>query len=286
MQGLQELRTSHLLDTALLDQLEQDLRQGGGLINHLHRRLGDQIVPIWRTLAERSQRAFIAQPVDAGPVEVQLLGVHDAFDYLVVPRVREFTTFHLMTPDPFARLSDYGPLRATFNAKVPGGVASLRLDIVPPSTFRELFSLAYPTAREAYRDEQDAAVLAALLPRRAQATFRPTPEEEASALANYYNLPYLDPVVDPPEVAVLGELPFEPFTARRLYPHSRNERGQLQVLGSVQRADELDGLHARVAALEEALQTTFVLILTSTRSLIRLFRTHQGAPYVDSQSGT
>ena len=281
MPDLSELRQSGLIRQDELSSIERDLRAGGSLINHLHRQVGDRVTFIWQALAERSQRAFIAQPGDAGPIDVRLLPCSDALDFLVVPRVRRFTTIHLITPDPFARLSDYAPLRSQLGSLVPGGQATLRLDVTTPPTFRELFNLAYPAARSQYRDAQDAAVLAALLPRRAQQAHRLTPEETVAALALFENLPYLDPGLDPPHPQALGDHPFGPFVARRLYPHSTDERGRLVVLGSVEKNDELAQLQDRMAALQDALQIQLTLTLTSTRNLVRLFKAHPGDPHAE-----
>lgn len=285
--ALHELRQSALLGAALLDRIEERLKAGGSLTNHLHHAVGDAAIgEVWQALAARSGRQYIGSPGDAGPIDVRLLSAQDALDFLVVPRVRRFTAVHLVTPDPFARLGDYAELRTRFTGALPGQPVQLRLDVAPPGTFRELFSLAYPTLRSAYRDARDAAVLASLLPRRAQARHRPTPEEAAAALATYRGLPYLDPELDPPDADVMHEQPFGPFFSRRLYPHSNDERGRMVVLGSVQTdlGADLDALLGKLQDLQDALQTPLVLTLCSTRRLVTLFRPHiEGAKHAQHQ---
>ena len=85
----------------------------------------------------------------------------------------------------------------------------------------------------------------------------------------------------PPHLQALGDHPFGPFVARRLYPHSTDERGRLVVLGSVERNDELEQLKDRMAALQDALQIQLTLTLTSTRNLVRLFKSHPGESHAE-----
>ncbi|GGR15356.1 hypothetical protein [Deinococcus ruber] len=289
--ALQDYQRGGLLPDALLDTLTHDLQGGGSLINHLQRHLGPDLEALWERIALKAGREFIATPSEAGPLDVGLLTVQDAHDYLVVPRVRKFLTIHLITPDPFARLSDYQPLRAQYNnAEQSGGLMQIRLDIAPPETFRELFALAYPGARAHYRDAADAGVLASLLPRRTQQEqhVKPTPEEAARAAALFTGLPYLDPVLDPPHEAVVEAFPLEAFTTRRLYPHHHDERGRLVVLGSVQRLDDLDAelqrLHTHLALLQDAFRSDMTLALTSSRRLVQLFKFHSGGSHVHLDS--
>lgn len=258
------------IDPDVLRLVEQDMRSAGTLINHLQQRLGNKTEEMWAKMAQASGRRFIATPAEAGPIDARLLTQNDALDYLVLPRVRSFTTISLMTPDPFAKLSDVAPLKGRFAALVPGGEASIRLDITTPTCFRELFSLIYPEAWHSYRDTADAAVLAALLPRRAWAKHRPTPEEEAEARATFRGLRFIDPLLEAPQE-------FSPefaeiFTTRRLYPHSRDEGGHLTVLGALigDEEQELRALRQRIDSLSVALNQPLHLALTSPRRLIHL----------------
>lgn len=258
------------IDPAVLRLVEEDMRSAGTLINHLQQRLGEQTTEVWEKMAQASGRRFIATPAEAGPIDARLLTQNDALDYLVLPRVRSFTTISLMTPDPFAKLSDVTALKARFAPLVPGGEASIRLDVTTPACFRELFNLIYPEAWRSYRDTADAAVLAALLPRLAWAEHRPTPEEEAEARATFRGLRFIDPLLEKQE-EFTDEFA-EIFTARRLYPHSRNEGGHLTVLGALigDEEEELKALRQRVDNLSLALNQPLHLALTSPRRLIQL----------------
>lgn len=272
MQTLDQYARTGLIPDSVLASTATDLKDGGSVLNALHRHLGPKTDEVWEQLARRSNRTFVPHPAAAGPIDARLLPLHLALDHLVIPRVKAFTTVHLLSPDPLARVTDFTSLRAHFNARVPGGQATLRIDLTPPATFRELFSLVYPDARAHWRDVEDAAALAALLPRAAWENHRPTPEEEADAWASMLGLPYIDPVTYLPTPGVLREHPVAPFLAKRLYPHS-TENGHLLVLGALMSNDELPALQRKVESLADALLQPMKLCLTSPRQLARLLRT-------------
>lgn len=272
MQTLDQYARTGLIPAPVLASTATDLKDGGSVLNALHRHLGSRTDEVWAQLAQRSNRTFVPHPAAAGPIDARLLPLHLALDHLVLPRVRAFTTIHLLSPDPLARVTDFASLRAHFNPLVPGGQATLRIDLAPPATFRELFTLVYPDARAHWRDVEDAAALAALLPRSAWENYRPNPEEEADARAAMLGLPYIDPTTYLPTPGVLRDHPVAPFTARRLYPHS-TENGHLLVLGTLMHNDELPALQHKVQTLEDALLQPMKLCLTSPRQLARLLRT-------------
>jgi hypothetical protein len=273
------LRHTGVIPEDILRKTELDMRAGGTVINHLHRHLGDGTDEVWAALAKRSGRLFLPTPAAAGPIDARLLPLYPALDHLVVPRVRRLCDIHLISPDPLARLSDFAALRPLFVKLVPGGQPHLRIDLAPPAAFRELFALTYPDARKHYRDTADAAALAALLPRAHWKNHTPTPEEEADAMATLLGLPYIDPETYPAQVDALAGHPPQPFLTRRLFPHSRNEHGQLVVLGTLRRAEELPELTRKVQDLADALSQPLLLALTSTRRIVRLIKTRHEAPH-------
>lgn len=264
---LDALQQTGVVPPAVLEGVRQATREGGSIINHLALQLGDGATDTWRAFAERSGRAFVATPAEAGPIDVRLLTLYQALDHLVLPRVREFTTVRLLTPDPLARLADFEALRAHLGTLVPGRRATIRLDVTTPAVFRELFGLCYPTARPHYRDEVDAAALAALMPRVGWETREPTPEEQADAVAVLSGLPFIHPEIEPADPDALGGLPAGPFVARRLLPHSRTEDQRLLVLGGVRRKDDVAALLRATLDVQEVLHVPCTLALTSPRLL-------------------
>lgn len=272
LDDLTRLRRTGLVQAAVLGRIEQEIQQGGSLITHLTNELQDNIPALWQALAEHSARHFIAQPSDAGPIDARLLELGHALDYLVLPRVIKYRTVHLISPDPLLRQTEVEALRPHLNAFVPGGQAILKIDLTPPATFRELFSLIYPDAPRFYKDASDVLPLAALIPRIRARHQRPTPEDRGDAEATVLGVPFVDPEAWPPTAGALGDHRPELFEARLLYPHSRNEVGRLLVLGSLHKTD-VQALHTATRQLAEALGDQIDLALTSPRRLAALFRT-------------
>lgn len=267
---LAALRASGVVDPAVLNRVEQAYGSGGSLVNHLSRQLGPQTDDLWTALAESRGRACFVTPASVGPVDTRLLSVEDATEYLLLPRVRKFQTIHLLTPDPFLLQEDVQVLASQFVRWVPGTQVTLKLDVVTPATWRELFTLCYPQAHTQARDPEDLLALTALLPRRLQGTHKPTVEERVDAVATFYRLPYLDPEATPLKPADYLHLPLEPFLARRLHPHHTNERGQLVVLGTARTKEDLDALQVKLSQLSEALHQPMALALCSTLRLTPL----------------
>lgn len=275
---LRQSPLSRAIAPKVLNQVEQDMTSAGTLINHLHQRLGAQrTLEVWQNMAEASGRRFFPTPASLGPIDARLMTQEQALDYLALPHTRSFTTITLITPDPFAKLGDFAELKTHFGPFVPGGQATIRLEITTPSCFRELFDLIYPNAKTSYRDTADAAVLAALLPRRAWAEHRPTPEEEAQARATFLGLRFIDPQLEPPDAQATGEQPPSLYTNKRLYPHSRDEGGHLTVLGALvsDQKEEYQKLVRRVDNLSIALQQPLHLAVTSPRRLVALLKETQ-----------
>lgn len=265
-------RTNDLIPERVLQQIERDVQQGGSLITHLSTHLQEDTARVWAAMAERSGRHFITQPAAAGPIDVRLLTVEHAMDYLVLPRVVRYRTVHLISPDPFVRQSDVHPLRTHLNTFVPGGQAVLRIDLTLPATFRELFSLNYPDAPRHYRNASDVLPLAALIPRVRARDQRPTPEERSDAEATVLGVPFVDPDVWAPTPGILGDHPHQLFEAQRLYPHSRDEVGHLLVLGSLHKT-KVETLQQATQRLADTLGDKIDLALTSPRRLAALFYT-------------
>ena len=265
MDALDRLRTTNLIPHGTLDLVQSDLHHGGSLINHLHRRLGDATGDTWAALARTSGRTYYPTPSACGPIDTRLLPLTVALDHLVIPRVQKFNVIHVLTPDPLPRIAEYRDLLTHVHARVPGGQATLKLDVMHPAAFRELFHLAYPTLQEHYRTPRDAAALAALLPAREHHHHRPTPEETADALATFLNLPYIDPELEPP--SAVHPHPLQPFHARRFHPHSYDTRGNLVVLTTLKNADALPGMRQRLQDLSDSLMQPMTPALTSGRRL-------------------
>ena len=267
---LTALRASGVVDATVLDRVEQASGQGGSLINHLSQQLGRQTEVVWAALTEHVGRSCFPTPASVGPVNTRLLSVRDATEYLLLPRVVQFQTVRLLTPDPFTRLEDVQALAPQLVRWVPGTQVILKLDVAPPAAWRELFSLCYPQAQAQARGPEDLVALTALLPRRLQATHKPTVEERVDAMATFHRLPYIDPAVTPLKPADYTHLPLEPFLTKRLHPHHTNERGQLVVLGTARTPEELEFLQTKLHHLSEVLHQPMTLALCSTRRLTPL----------------
>lgn len=273
MEQLTLLRRCGLLDEGMLKKIELEVLQGGSLINHLNKALGEQLPSVWNQLAHSTARDFIAQPSDAGPIDARLLSLDQALDFLVLPRVVKYRTVHVLSPDPFLRLSDLDPLRVTLRPFTFGAPPIIRIDLTTPSAFRELFSLVFPDANAHYQEAADVLSLAALIPRNAGEKIRATPEEMADAHATVYGLPFLDPDLFPPVASSIGDHPAGPFIAAKLYPHSRDEVGHLTVLGALGRDTTVRQLQDAAQRLASALGDQLDLALTSPRRLAGLFKT-------------
>lgn len=273
MEHLALLRRSGLIEAGVLDTIELEAAQGGSLINHLHKVLGERLPTVWEQLAASTSRDFIVQPTDAGPIDARLLSLNQALDYLVLPRVVRYRTVHVLSPDPFLRLGDLDPLRASLKPFTFGAPPIIRIDLTTPSAFRELFSLIFPNANELYQSAADVLSLAALIPRNAGTSIRATPEERADAHATVLGLPFIDPDLLPPIASAIGDHPAGPFIAAQLYPHSRDEVGHLTVLGALGRDSEIAQVQSAAQHLASALGDQLDLALTSGRRLAGLFKT-------------
>ncbi len=263
------LRAHGLISQHLADRIHHEIRFGGSLINHLHHQLGSDLEQLWADLAAERGLKLLPSPASFGPINTTLLSLQDALSFLVLPRVQRFNRIHVVTPNPFVRTEDLQPLTGRLGHLFTTGQVQLVLELTTPDVFREVFRLAYPNHERHHRSVADAAALAALIPA-GNPSIKPTPEEHARAIATVTGLPYLDPHLTPPDPGVPAPLPTGPFLAKRLYPHSRDTRGHLIVLGSVEHAEETAELRARVQQLQDALRHPLSLHLTSQRRIAAL----------------
>lgn len=274
--NVEAVRQTGLVPEAILHRVEHGLQEGGSVLTQLARQPELDLPALWQALASRAERHFIPSPAAAGPIDARLFGQDVAVDYLILPRVRVFNTIRVISPNPLRRVRELDEVRGVCAAWVPSRQVTFQIDITTPAVFRELFALTYPAAPSHYRSSEDAAALAALIPRLAWGVDqRPTPEELTQAIAAFAGLPYVDTSLQAPDRRLWNELPAGPFLQRRLVPYVRQADGRFGVLGAVERSEDVAAVQVNVARLMETLHVPLVLALTSRRALNILLSTYQ-----------
>ena len=80
MQTLDQYARTGLIPAPVLASTATDLKDGGSVLNALHRHLGSRTDEVWAQLAQRSNRTFVPHPAAAGPIDARLLPLHLALD--------------------------------------------------------------------------------------------------------------------------------------------------------------------------------------------------------------